>query len=130
MQVGGTVTFLVDTSILIDHLRGRPEANAWLASLPEGSLAISVITRAEILSGMRPHEETRTRLLLSQLLTLSVDVPIADAAAQYRQLYGKSHQLALPDALIASTAQIHNLRVVTLNNRDFPMTDVQVLRPY
>ena len=39
MQVGGTVTFLVDTSILIDHLRGRPEANAWLAADRMGTTA-------------------------------------------------------------------------------------------
>ena len=122
--------YLVDTTILIDHLRGRAEASSWLLANHETGLVISVITRAEILGGMRPKEETATQLLLSQLATLLIDIAIADAAAKYRRLYFKSHGLLLPDALIAATAKVHNLVVATLNDRDFPMTDVRIERPY
>ncbi len=122
--------FLVDTTILIDHLRGKSEAGLWLLSVQQSGLAISVITRAEILGGMRPKEEFATRALLSQLLSLSIEVGVADAAADYRRLYGKSHQLLLPDALIAATARTHGLTLATLNTKDFPMTDIQVQRPY
>ena len=124
------MSFLVDTTILIDHLRGRPEAQSWLLSTQTEGLAISVIARAEVLSGMKPEEELATRLLLNQLPLLSIEVRVADTAASYRRVYGKSHQLLLPDALIAATAKIHGMTLATLNTRDFPMTDINVLRPY
>ena len=44
-------SYLVDSAILIDHLRGIPQATKWLAGLREKEAAISVITRAEVLSG-------------------------------------------------------------------------------
>lgn len=122
------MNYLVDTTILIDHLRGQSAATNWL--LATRGHAISVITRAEILGGMRPKEEDVTRSLLNQLALLSIDIEVADVAASYRRLYWKSHQLLLPDALIAATAKIHGMTLATLNVKDFPMEDIQILRPY
>ena len=52
-------TALIDTNILIDHLKGRPEARACLQECLQQKLkmACSVITRIELLSGMRPEED-------------------------------------------------------------------------
>lgn len=43
------MSFVVDTTILIDHLRGRPEAREWLLNHQTDGLTISVIARAEVL---------------------------------------------------------------------------------
>lgn len=57
---------LVDTSILIDYLRGHESAADLLESeRASGALHASEITRLEVLAGMRPAEEEPTRLLLS-----------------------------------------------------------------
>jgi len=124
------VTYVIDTSILIDHLRQRAEATRWLIEHEAEGLLLSVITRAEILSGMRAPEEEKTRALLSAFATLPVDERVADAAGEYRRRYWRSHQLLLPDALIAATARVHGCVLATLNTRDFPMRDIQVKRPY
>lgn len=121
---------MVDTTILIDHLRGRPEARGWLEDHQADGLTISVIARAEILGGMRPGEEPATWALLNRLPTLQVDARVADVAASYRRHFMKSHGLLLPDALIAATARVNDKTLVALNTRDFPMDDIRVLRPY
>lgn len=124
------MTFVVDTTILIDHLRGRLTAREWLEEHQADGLTISVIARAEILGGMRSGEEPSTWALLNQLPTLAVDTRVADVAANYRRHFMKSHGLLLPDALIAATARIYDKALVTLNTRDFPMDDIRVFRPY
>lgn len=124
------MSFVVDTTILIDHLRGRPEAREWLESHQADGLSISVIARAEIVGGLRAGEEQATWSLLHRLPTLEVDTRVADLAGSYRRNYLKSHGLLLPDALIAATARTHDKTLVTLNTRDFPMDDIRVLRPY
>jgi predicted nucleic acid-binding protein len=79
---------------------------------------------------MRANEEVATCLLLDRLPMLAVDAAVADRGAAYRRLYWKSHRLLLPDALIAATVSHHGLILATLNIRDFPMTDLQIQRPY
>lgn len=51
--------YLIDTTILVDFLRGQQRARAWLARFPEGELAISVITAAELLAGCRNRQEQK-----------------------------------------------------------------------
>ncbi len=124
------MSFVVDTTILIDHLRGRPEAREWLENHQTDGLSISVIARAEILGGLRAGEEQATWALLQRLPTLEVDSRVADLAGSYRRHFLKSHGLLLPDALIAATARTYDKTLATLSTRDFPMDDIRVLRPY
>lgn len=124
------MSFVVDTTILIDHLRGRPEAREWLLNHQTDGLTISVIARAEVLGGLRPGEEEATWALLDRLPTLDVSTEVADIAARYRRQFRKSHGMLLPDALIAGIARTHDKTLVTLNSRDFPMDDIRVTRPY
>ncbi|MEW6283344.1 MAG: type II toxin-antitoxin system VapC family toxin [Candidatus Eremiobacterota bacterium] len=124
------MSFVIDTGILIDHLPGRPETGAWMSENGDQGLAVSVITRAELLAGMRPDEVDATTRLLGALVTIPVDNRVADVAGEYRRQYFKSHGLLLPDALIAATARTQRMTLVTLKVRDFPMTDLQILRPY
>jgi predicted nucleic acid-binding protein len=60
---------LVDTSVLVDHLRGRTEAHdALRRSVAAGQLLVgSVVTKVELLAGMRSGERRPTRALFSAL---------------------------------------------------------------
>lgn len=126
------MTRLVDTDILIDHLRGRPEALAFLTEcLARGDrLVCSVITHAELLAGMRREEEPDVRALLGCFEAIPVDREIAEEGGRYRREWGRSHGVLLPDALIAATARIRGAVLHTGNVKHYPMVDVRVDRPY
>jgi len=119
---------LLDTNILIFHLRGHQKVMALLLEFSQaGDLFISAITRTEILAGMRLHEETDTLALLNSLLTLPLDSPIADKAGRLIYRYARQgQQLSFADALIGATALEHHLTLVTTNARHFPMPDLSL----
>jgi len=120
--------YLLDSNVLILHLRERPEITALLAQWgKEGTLYISVATRTEILAGMRPHEEEHTMELLDSLENLPVDEAIADRAGRLIYQHARQGvQFSFPDALIAATALHHDLTLVTTNPRHFPMPDLRL----
>jgi predicted nucleic acid-binding protein len=119
---------LLDTNVLIDYFRGRIEALAYLRSRSEPIL-ISAVTVAEVFAGVREGEERReVEQFLALLEIIPVDAAIAQQGGLYRRDYGPSHGVALADALIAATAEIHHARLVTLNAKHFPMLEVEV--PY
>ncbi|MDQ3769320.1 MAG: PIN domain-containing protein, partial [Actinomycetota bacterium] len=97
---------LVDTSVLIDYLRGHAGA----ADVLEGErtrapLHASEITRLEVLAGMRPAEEEVTRSLLSTLVWHPVDVDVAEeAGALGRQWLPSHHTIDGADLAVAATA--------------------------
>jgi len=117
-------TSLLDTNILIFALRRNTTALDLLERLRQRDDAtISVATRAEILAGMRPREETITLALLNSLRNLPVTDAIADLAGRliYR-LARTGVQLSFPDALIAATAITHDLAIITTNAVHFTPT--------
>src|SRR5512136_1897111 len=97
---------LLDSNVLILHLRKRGSASDFLLQWGrEDNLRISVVTRAEIIAGMRAREEGLTMELLGAMPSESVTPPVADRAG--RLIYNLARngvQLSLPDALIAATA--------------------------
>jgi hypothetical protein len=119
---------LLDTDVLVDYLRGRKEAAAYLEARTE-PLLISAITVAELFAGVREGEERR---LLDQFLSafeiVALSREIAQKGGLYRRDFGPSHGVGLADALIAATAELRPARLVTLNTRHFPMLAVEV--PY
>ena len=123
---------LLDTDILIDHLRGEEQARSLLLdlALAEQPPAISVITVAEIEAGLRDAERAQVEALLSSLQSLTVDAAIARLAGRYRMALGKSHSVLLPDALIAATALQHEKTLYTMNQKHYPMAELEVIVPY
>ena len=73
-------TVLVDSVIMIDHFNGIPAATQYLLEM-QGQLAISVITRVEVLPGFEGKERQLARRLLDRFPTLVIDRGIADLAA-------------------------------------------------
>lgn len=117
--------FLLDSVILIDHLNGVDKAHHWLAQHYADS-CLSVITRAEVLTGANESNLQSTQLLLDYFSTLPMVAEDADLAAQLRQ----QNRWKLPDAIQAAIAMRHNLFLVTRNTKDFSAKQAFVHTPY
>jgi len=115
---------VVDSSVLVDHLRGDRRAHDTLRQAAQrgDELWGVVISRAEVLAGMRSAESSLTHRLLDALRWVDVDVSLADAAGRLARRYRRSHPgLQLADCLIAAGVEQLDARLVTLNVRHFPM---------
>jgi|SRR5262245_15307512 len=115
---------VVDTSILVDNLRNDPGAVLALDRAQEdgSQLYSSVISRAELLAGMRTHERRVTRALIDSLDWVAVSEDIAELGGNLARKYRGSYQgIGLPDILIGATAQHVGGELWTRNPRHFPM---------
>lgn len=112
---------LVDTDILIDHLRGREAASAFLEQWAE-EIEISVLTRFELLGGMRSGERHAVRALVDAFPNRMATSDVADQAGAWAREYRRSHSHIGPiDFLIAATAVISGSELATRNVRHYPM---------
>jgi len=114
---------LIDTDVLIDFLRGDHHAIHFLEKAMEQSVCfLSVITISELYAGVREGKESHIleRLIL-EFEIAALDDKTAQAGGLYRRKFGKSHGVGLADAIIAATADAHNLDLVTLNAKHYPM---------
>lgn len=118
------VRAVFDTNILVDFLRGQPQAETEL-DLYE-SPAISVISWMEVMAGTTPQTESKTRTFLQSFDLLEIDAKTAERAVHLR----KTTRIRLPDAIIWATAQVHQCLLVTRNTRDFNPSDPGVRVPY
>ena len=115
---------LVDTSVLIDHLRGDERAaELLLAAVRQGDeLWSSTVVRTEIFAGMRRGEETDTLDLLDRLRWLEVTIEIADQAGELARKYLRTHPgVDTVDYLIAASTRLLDAELRTLNVKHFPM---------
>lgn len=114
---------LFDTDVLIEHLKGNDAATRLLLEASEaGQAACSVLTRFELLAGMRSNERSPVRRLLDSLVNLDASVDIATRAGEWARTYRRSHDGVSPiDYLIAATAENHGADLLTQNVRHFPM---------
>ena len=118
------MTIVVDTSILIDHLRGDERALALFRSAAQSGerMTASVLTKTEILAGMRPSEESITRAIFGSLEWIEVNDPLAERAGNLANQFMRSHSGIDPvDYIIAATVEQLRANLWTLNVRDFPM---------
>jgi tRNA(fMet)-specific endonuclease VapC len=116
------VTFLLDSDILIDFLKGKAHAIKRLETLTQRSIAVSAITVAEVLEGTvdNPVRLQEALKALSKFQIISADFEIAQRFAQERKLLRKAGKLIdNMDLLIASTALVYNLTLITNNTKDF-----------
>lgn len=119
---------LFDSSVLIAHLRGEPQATSLLLSAATEERLASVLSRAEIEGGMRSAERARVASLFGVLTLLPVTDPIAGRAGEHLRRFRRSHPgIDLVDYLVAATAELHGAQLATLNVPYFPM--LKGLRP-
>ena len=124
--------YLVDTDVIIDHLRGEENARDFLKRMKEEDAEIlySVITKAEIYAGLHPREEEEVKRLLRSMDEVGVNGEIAENGGRYKNKFHASHGLLLPDALIAASAKRIGAILVTLNRKHYPMKDIKIKVPY
>jgi len=106
---------LLDSVILIDHLNSVPQATEFLLALDPERTAISVISYAEILTGLDEEGERKVRPLLSSFEMLEIDAAVAEKAAALR----RQHGWKLPDAFQVAIAILHGIKLCTRNTKDF-----------
>jgi predicted nucleic acid-binding protein len=114
------MTVVVDSDVLIDVLCGIPTAAAFLKGLDRPPVC-SEVSRVEVLRGMRGRERRDTQRLLSLVRWASVDEDVSTTAGEFGRRFRRSHALAVPDLLVAATAERLGLPLATRDVRDFPM---------
>ena len=115
------MTKLLDTSVLVDCLRRRDHALAFIDSLG-GKPSVSVATVQELYAGAESAAaESNIEVYIRSSFVLPATIPIARSAGQHMRHYASSHGLDDLDAIIAATAEHHDLKLATLNVKHFPM---------
>jgi toxin FitB len=130
------MTWLIDTNVLSDLVRPQPNAGVlqWAATVER--VAVSVVTIDEIMFGLTWKPNDKIRDWLIDFLNESCDVlpitqEIAHRAGVMRgRLRANGITRTQPDMLIAATAQIHGLTLVTRNVRDFEGCPIELLNPF
>jgi predicted nucleic acid-binding protein len=115
---------LLDSDVAIDYLRNvRGALSTVRTQAAAGRLvAASVVTKTELLAGMREEEEAPTVRLFGSLKLVPVDDEIATRAGVLARHFRSSHPgIGLADYLIASTAILLGAELWTQNPRHFPM---------
>lgn len=115
---------LIDSDVLIAHLRGHEPAKTWLRHERQtsGPMAVSVVTVVEVGGGMRSPERREVTRLLASLHIIAVTERIAWRAAELMRRHRRAHSgIGLGDYLVAATADVEGLDLATLNVRHYPM---------
>ncbi|MBA3056399.1 MAG: type II toxin-antitoxin system VapC family toxin [Gammaproteobacteria bacterium] len=131
--------FLLDTNIVSELRKARPHGGvlAWLNAVPESDLFVSAVTLGEIQRGIEitKDQDPVKALEIAQWADrlagthniLPMDAPTFRVWA--RLMHHQSDAL-FEDAMIAATALVHQLTVVTRNTRDFAAFKVLLLNPF
>ncbi len=134
------MSFLLDTNVVSETRRRTPDPNvlAWLQRTDQKDLYISVLTIGELTKGVARRARTDPRAAASldhwlrgiQRMFSDQVIPVdADVAAAWGRLNADS-PLPVIDSLLAATAKIHGLTLVTRNVRDVARTGVSHLNPW
>jgi len=138
------VSYLLDTNVVSEWTRPRPNAGVveWLAKVDEDEVFLSVVTFAELRHGIERLAPGARRRRLDEWLRnvlparfegriAGVDGAIAD---EWGRLVARCEARGRPihamDALIAATAQVHGLTLVTRNTADFGASVKSLLNPW
>ncbi|HJS92598.1 MAG TPA: type II toxin-antitoxin system VapC family toxin [Steroidobacteraceae bacterium] len=138
------MSFLLDTNVVSEWTKPRPNPGVveWLAEVNEDEVFLSVVTFAELRHGIERLAPSARRRRLEEWLSndlplrfeariIAVDGAIAD---EWGRLLARREARGEPihamDALIAATAQVHGLTLVTRNEVDFQTSVKSVLNPW
>jgi predicted nucleic acid-binding protein len=111
---------LTDTDVIINFLKGTEKTKAALNSIGLRNISISTITIMELYYGAFDKRELqKIKRNLSTFPILKIDEKVSDIAIELIEKYSKSHNLEIPDALIASIAIGNDVELFTYNIRDF-----------
>jgi predicted nucleic acid-binding protein len=131
--------YLLDTNVVSELRRPRPHGAvlAWLKSVRDRDLHLSAVTLGEIQAGIEltreqnPAKAAEIESWADQVAAAWNVLPM-DAATfrEWAKLMHRRSDALIEDAMIAATARVHGLKVVTRNLRDFKEFGVGLLNPY
>ncbi len=119
--------FLLDSDVIIWHLRGRTEITEMLKDIQKfGVPGCSALSVLEVQVGLKRGEEEKTDRFLGSLKIFDVNREIANNAAHLIREYKiKGITLDLPDGVIAGTCLLHDLILVTCNKKHYPIPQLK-----
>ena len=134
------MSFLLDTNPLSEARRpaGAASVKAWFASVPARDLYISVLLLGEVrrgIEGLRRRDPTQAGVFEVWLAQLRRDyadriLPVTSEIAQEWGRINVPDPLPVIDGLLAATAIVHGLTLVTRNTTDFERTGVRLFNPF
>lgn len=111
---------LCDTNVLIEFYKNNSSVVDNLKKIGQSNITLSVVTTAELIYGALNKKELQQILTdLGHLTNLDLDPNICRIFLRLMTDFSLSHNLTLPDALIAATALHHDIPLYTLNLKDF-----------
>lgn len=131
--------YLLDTNIVSELRKPRPHGGvvAWLQATEDAQLHLSAVTLGEIQAGVeltRDQDASKAAEIEAwlELVAQSYSVLPMDGATfrTWARLMHRRSDNLYEDAMIAATATVHNLTVVTRNVADFAQFKVRVLNPF
>lgn len=131
--------YLLDTNVVSELRKPKPHGAvlAWFEGLEDAQLHLSAVTIGEIQAGIElTREQDKAKALeieaWLEIVATSYNVLPMDAAAfrAWAQLMHRKSETVYEDAMIAATAKIHGLTVVTRNVADFKAFGVPLLNPF
>ncbi|MBN9232561.1 MULTISPECIES: type II toxin-antitoxin system VapC family toxin [Phyllobacteriaceae] len=130
--------FLLDTNVVSAARKRQPAVTKWLADRERGDLSLSVVTLGEIARGIhmkQRHDPTTANHLAVWLQMLRHDYGnrILGIDERIAIEWGRIAALrtrGVPDGLIAATAAVHGLTIVTRNVADFEDTGLAIVNPW
>lgn len=115
------MSVVLDTSVLVDHLRASPLATEYLAGL-DVRPTCSEITRIEVAQGLRSSERRAANRLFALISWVPVNENVARRAGELGRRWRRSHPgLGVADLAIAATAETIDASLATRNVKHFPM---------
>ncbi len=123
--------YLLDTTVLIDHLHGLPGVVELLARLAvEGhQLGICCVNVAELYSGLAERQKEKADRLIGWLDYIDITAEAAKLAGSYRSAFAaKGVAIHTADTLVAAAAARHGAILVTANVKHYPMAGIEVLQ--
>jgi predicted nucleic acid-binding protein len=125
---------LLDTTVLIDLSRKNVAAADFIDNERRlgTELFVSIVSAMELIVGCRDKQEVaKAEKLVADFLLIQLNPAISQKAYELILAFSKSHGLMIPDALIAATALMESLELMSDNDRHFKMIpNLTVGRPY
>ena len=135
------MNYLIDTNIISEVRKGRrcdPNVASWYEKIEDASLYLSVLVIGEIRKGIeriRPKDTVQANAIENWLIAVDKTfgeriLPIDRAVANEWGRLNTSRPLPVIDGLLAATAKIHHMTLVTRNIAEIADLDVQFLNPF
>jgi len=115
---------LCDANVIIETLKGDEKTIKIIESIGLENIAISSVTVMELYFGaLNKRELNKIKKHLKALKIVHFDNDVSELAVSMIESYSKSHGLQIPDAIIAATALSLEIKLFTLNLKDFRYID-------